>query len=133
MGRIASIIPAMRTESLSWDEAKQMVLKLLKKKKATMKEIEQELGLSPSYRGILALLLAILESEKLLKSEPLPIPVKGGVIMTRIFELCEEESPSQTQVKKPLEDPVGALRGLLRHVKKTGVELQHEARLLRER
>ena len=30
-------------------------------------------------------------------------------------------------------DPVGSLKGLLKHVRKTGVELQHEARLLRER
>jgi len=29
------------------------------------------------------------------------------------------------------EDPVRALRGMLRHVKKTSVELQHEARKIR--
>ena len=32
-----------------------------------------------------------------------------------------------------LKDPIGSLKGLLKHVRKTGVELQHEARLLRER
>lgn len=30
-------------------------------------------------------------------------------------------------------DPVEAIRGLLRHVKKSGVELQHEARSIRSR
>ena len=32
-----------------------------------------------------------------------------------------------------LKDPIGSLKGLLKHVRKTGVELQHEARLLREK
>ena len=31
----------------------------------------------------------------------------------------------------PPADPVKAIRGMLRHVKKSGVELQHEARFLR--
>ncbi len=35
------------------------------------------------------------------------------------------------EVVGPLEDPVEAIYGMLKHVKKSGVELQHEARRIR--
>lgn len=39
-----------------------------------------------------------------------------------IFENCHNEK-SNSPIKK---DPVGAIEGILKHVKKTSVELQHE-------
>lgn len=43
--------------------------------------------------------------------------------------LSEHESILK-EVRVP-EDPVSAMRGLLKHVKKSGVELEHEAREIR--
>ena len=43
--------------------------------------------------------------------------------------LLEHESVLQ-EVKIP-EDPVSAMRGLLKHVERSGVELEHEAREIR--
>jgi len=43
--------------------------------------------------------------------------------------LLEQESVLK-EVKVP-EDPVSTMRGLLKHVKKSGVELEHEAREIR--
>ena len=51
----------------------------------------------------------------------------------RLWVAKYEKALHELDVLLILKDPIGSLKGLLKHVRKTGVELQHEARLLRER
>ena len=91
MDQLISLISISGFKSLKWNESKRKVLELLKKKPATLREIEKELELSSSYRDILVLLLSILEMEKLIESKPLIIPIGGGLIKTKIFQIKEEK------------------------------------------
>lgn len=79
-------------EPPEWDELKKKLLELLGKRKSTLKEIERSLGLNPSYRTPLLLLLSFMKAEGLIESEELIIPVGGGLIRTRVFMLKPESS-----------------------------------------
>jgi hypothetical protein len=60
---------------------------------------------------------------------------KGALSQAAEAALSEWSSREATEVAMPagLEDPVGAIEGLLKHVGATSVELQHEASRIRAR
>jgi len=51
----------------------------------------------------------------------------------KAFEAWTHQASEVMATVESIEDPVAAIRGMLSNVKKTGVELQHEARGIRSR
>ena len=89
-GRLLPLITISRASPPTWEEVRERILKLLKdRNKATLRELERLLNLSPSYRGLLVLALGMLEVEERIKSESLTIPVEGGLVRVKVFSLKE--------------------------------------------
>ena len=92
MKPLTSLITTSRTEPIKWDKLKESVLNFLKSKKATLREIEEALNLTPSYRKLLVLLLGIMEAEGVIRQDDLLIPMQGGIIRLKCFTLKNQDS-----------------------------------------
>ena len=56
-----------------------------------------------------------------------------SVASEKAFSLWLSHTPDILEISESIDDPLDAIYGMLSHVKKTGVELQHEAREIRAR
>jgi hypothetical protein len=56
-----------------------------------------------------------------------------SIASEKAFEAWLSQVSQALEIAETIEDPVEAIYGMLSHVKKSGVELQHEARKLRAR
>lgn len=75
-------------EDIEFEKWHEKVLDYLSEAKtATFQEITEKFEVEGGNREVLSNILWIMESNNELKSEPLSIPIAGGLVLTKIFKL----------------------------------------------
>lgn len=78
-------------EEIEIEEWSERILEYLKEKEsATFQEIAKKFELQGDAKDVLSNILWIMGSEEKISSEPLSIPLAGGLILTKIYKLSKK-------------------------------------------